>query len=69
MEKKKQSLKMKLPIRCWMLGHNDCGMIYEQAGNPDKKIKVWKGNYCTRCGTITKHTKYKVEKNSIFDYY
>ena len=63
---KKPILRMKLPIRCWMLGHNDNGMLYTQAGNPDKQVKIWNGYYCTRCGMITQHTNYARKKDFLY---
>ena len=61
-----KTLRIKLPIRCNLFGHNHKGLLYTQAGNPNKKIKVWVGYYCTRCGLIVQHTNYKRKRN--FDY-
>lgn len=68
-KEKKPTKRMKLPFLCYWSGHNSKGMMYEEVGNPDKKIKVWKGYYCSRCGVITSHSKYKREARYIYDYY
>jgi len=62
-EQKIQTFRMKLSFMCNTFGHNNKGMIYKMAENPDKKIKEWVGYFCSRCGVITqKHPNYNLTK-------